>query len=382
VGVERREDDRRLYQTHLSYGGGGTLAHLLYSRRTTEEAATGQTGTTDLADWSVARQDPDARVTGEWRGRLTVEENRLRVEQLQRVAAGYGHYDSLGRYVGKGDFELYFQPGDSSALETRFETAARATAHPLGSSSHAALAGLETTFFGRIEATTPEPPDWLLGAVRRWFSGDETLRHHQRVLRGEFAWVGPTRLPSPRLRWEGNRGMERSVTGFARENASQQRTLEVRWSPREALRTRLDMSQGEDREGVGGIAPDRRRVWASGLETAWSPVHRLLLRARGEGGGERYDPTVRRRSTGKGTLGFDLEPYRASRLEITWVRTWTHGDAAPGGPFLIEKAGWNLTANASAQPRSGLSLTLWLRVDREDGRDAIGSGRMDARAFF
>ena len=381
-GFEGRTGDRQLYQTNLSYAGGGALAHLLYARRTQADAATGRKGTTDLADWSIARQDPDARVTGEWRGRLTVEENRLRIEQLQRVEPGLGHYDSLGRYVGLGDYELYFQPGDNRALETRFETAVRGVARPFAGSSRAALTGIETNLFGRIAATTPESPGWLLGAGHRWFSGDAALRSHQRLLRGELAWIGPARAPVPRLRLEGNRGLERSTTGFARERASQQRALEVRWSPREGVRTRFDLSRDDEREGVASAALDRRSVRTTGVEAAWSPVRRLLLRARGEDGRERYDPTGRRRSTRVGTFGFDLEPYRASRVEISWNRRWTGGDAAPGGPFLIEKAGWDLTANGSAQPRPGLGLTLWLRVDREDGRDAVVSGRMEARAYF
>jgi hypothetical protein len=258
----------------------------------------------------------------------------------------------------------------------------RGSAHPFAGPSPSALGGLETTFFGRIVATTPEPPGWLLGAVHRWFGGDDGLRRHQRVVRGEIAWAGAARAPTPRLRLEGSRGLERSVGGFARETASREGMLEVRWLPREALRTRVDLTLNEEHEGVGGADPDRHRVWVSGLEAAWSPLHRLLLRARGEGGRERYDPAARRRSIGTATLGFDLEPYPASRLEVAWERRWARGDAVPTGPFVIEKPGWEVTTNASVQPRSGLSVTLRVRVAREDGHDAIVSGRMDARAYF
>ena len=384
AGVERRSSDRRLYQTDLGYVGGGALAHLLYSHRTSREAASGQTGTTDLADWSIARPDPDTRVTGEWRGRLTVEENRVRVERLQRVAATEGHYDSLGRYVGRGDYELYFQPGDGSALETRLETAARGEARPFSGSSRVYLAGLEATLFARVAATTPEPPAWLLGSLRRWFSGVTAVREHDRVLRGELAWVGPTRAPSLRLRLEGRRGAERSITGFARRHDAQARALEVRWTLRESLRTGLDLSHDAEREGVessSGAAFDERRVWKLGLEAAWSPIRHLLLRPRGEGGWERYPPGAQR-PRGKASLGVTLEPYRASRVEVVWERRWAGRGTVPSGPFWVEKAGWGLTANASVQPRPGLSLTLWLRADREPGRDTVVSGRMDARAYF
>jgi hypothetical protein len=381
AGVSRRKDDRGLYQTNLIYAGGGALAHLLYARHATRDAATGRTDSRDLADWSIARQDPDARATGEWRGSLTVEEKRLRVEQLQPVGSGLGHYDSLGRYVGRGDFELYYQDADSSELETRFETALRASAHPFAGSTPSALAGLETIFFGRIVTTTPEPPGWLLGATSRWFGGEGALRRHQRVLRGEIAWVGGARAPTPRLRVEGRRDLERSVSGLTRESTTLQRMLEVRWSPREALRTRVDLKFDEEREDVGGADPDRHRVWIGGLEATWSSLRRLLLRARGEGGREHYDPAARR-SIGTATLGFDLEPYAASRLEVAWERRWVRGDDVPTGPFVIEEPGWEVTTNASVQPLSGLSVTLRVRVAREDGHDAIVSGRMDARAYF
>lgn len=382
AGASRRKDDRALYQTNLSYAGGGALARLLYARHTTRDAASGRTGSRDLADWSIARQDPDARVTGEWRGSLTIEEKRLRIENLQRVGAGLGHYDSLGRRVGEGDFELYYQDADSSDLETRFESALRGSARPFAGSSPSALAGLEAIVFGRVAATTPEPPGWLLGATRRWFSGEGALRRHQRLLRGEIAWVGEARAPAPRLRVEGSRGVERSVSGLARETATQERMLEVRWSPREAIRTRADYTLEGEREGVGGAEPDRHRVWISGLEATWSPLRRLRLRARGEGGREHYDPAGRRRSIGALSAGFDLEPYPASRLEVGWERRWASGDPIPAGPFLVEKPGWDVTANASAQPRAGLSVTLRVSVARERGEDAIVSGRMDARAYF
>jgi hypothetical protein len=360
-------------------------ARVLYARRVTEQARGGLRETADLADWSLARQDPDARLTGEWRGRLTAEENRLRLERLQRVTPGGGHYDSLGRYVGRGDYELYFQPGDSSALETRLETALRGQARPFASSS-SGLAGLEATAFGRVEVRTPESPARLLGAWKRWFAGPAPVRGHDRVLRGELAWSGAARAPAPRLRWEQRRGRERSPSGFERGQTGDERALDVRWTPREALRTRVEWSRERTREGViaasGGEASDERRSWKLGLETGWAPVRRVTLRSGAERGDERYDPGAVRRWRTRASLGVAVEPYRASRAEIAYERTWLGEAAVSTLPSWVEKPGWSLNGNASVQPRSGLNLTLSVRVDRRRGENAIVSGRMDARAYF
>ncbi|MFH1145053.1 MAG: hypothetical protein V1774_10965 [Candidatus Eisenbacteria bacterium] len=388
-GRDEHAATRRLYRGELDYQRGSALAHALLSRSTRTDAADGSRTTLDLADWSLSHRGLGSKLTGEWRGRVTTADSRLRLERLRFVGGDGGHYDSLGRYVGLGDYELYYEPGDSTTLETRLESVMRLGGRPFAARADADpfLAGFESSLFGRIELATGEPLGRILGDARELFGGGDASRTHERLLRGDLSWEGASGLPVPRVRAETRRGRERTALGALRSSETDSRSLELRWTIRRGLRGRAEYGWEEEGESIqqtqsGALAVDERSVNRIILESHWTPFAPLTLRIQGERLNEHYRPSGERRGLYKAIWGAVGEPLTATRLELSVERRWSGDVVAAFSPFWIERPGWRVTCTGSWRPKAGLTGTLWIRTDREEGRNTVVSGRMEARAFF
>jgi len=388
-GAREREATSRVYRTDVSYLRGATIVQTMYSRRERDETAGGPKATTDLADWAVSHRGMGTRWTGEWRGRVTAAESRLRREVLRHVGGEAGHYDSLGRYTGRGAYELYYEPGDSTALETHLESLIRLSGRPFssGSSDEGLLAGLETTLFGRLEASTDLRLASLLSDPHALWGGGESIRDHDRTLRGDLSWSGAPDLPVPALRLEGRRGRERTALGALRMQDADQRTVEVRWTVRRGLRSRIEYAWEREGESIawaqsGVRSFDERTTGKLAGEANWSVFDPLDLRVQGEAQKENYRPSAETRRLYRAIGGVILEPVAATRIEVTVEKRWVDRELAGASPFWIDRPGWRVTCTGSLRPKPGFSGSLWVRFDQEDGRDAVVTGRMEARAYF
>jgi hypothetical protein len=387
-GARRGRSDRRMIETDASYARGAGIGQLTFVRRELRPDGGRAVTRTDLADWALAYREPEASLGGEWRGRLTAAESRLRAERLRFVGMEAGHYDSLGQYVGLGDYELYYEPGDSSALESRIESVARLTLRPwrglrLGA---AGSPGLQSNLFGRLEAASPEAVGELLASPGRLIAGTAELRAHTRTLRGDLVWKGPPRAPEPLLRYENERHHERSGAGLQRERRARDVLFELRWMVRRGLGTRLEFAARRERESVAAslarIAYDERATRRLAVEATWMPRPPWSLRLRGETGDERFarDPLTRARRRLGG--GVTAEPFGIGRIELALERRWVEGAGPRTSPFVVDRPGWELTCNGTLRPRGVVSGSLSIRVTRDEGRAAVVSGRMEARAYF
>ncbi len=386
-GRRANAGDRRLYQTEVDYRAGSTLAHALYARRVhTGRPGEADTGS-DLADWSLSHRATGS-MSGEWRGRITTSENRLRIEQLQYVGGQGGHYDSLGYYTGEGDYELHYEPGDSVALETRIESVVRLSGRPFGKtgSGEGVLSGFETTLFGRVELSSGERLGALLESPAEILAGGDESRKHDRLTRGELTWKGRSGLPVPTLRLEARRGRERTPLGSLRRREGDEAVCELLWTVRSGIRGRLEYGLEREEEGVfwesGARSFDRRNAGKLAAEASWNLLRPLTVKVGGEGEDERFLPADEERRLYRAAWSVVAEPFSASRLEVGLERRWADNDIAGYSPFLLERPGWRLTCSGSFRPRPGLTGTLWIRVDHDDDRDAVVTGRMEARAYF
>jgi len=384
----RREADgeRRLYQVDLGYNRGGAAGQLLYSRRERRPADGGAVQRSDLADWFFSYRGRETGASGEWRGRVTTAENRLRQEQLRYVGPEEGHYDSLGHYVGAGDYELYYETTDSTALETRIENLARFGWRPFRHVRRHFLQGLETNLFARLDLVSDRAAADLLQQPGRLWTGDADWRRYERQLRADLAWKPRGAWPAPRLRLERRLHRDRSAGSFARERRARDTALELRYAPGGAWRGLGAVSRGTEREGTvrdGAESFDERRRVQGALEASWSWRSGWALRARGERMQETLSPQERIRRHWTGTLGWTSAPWEGARIEVTYERRWIAGAAEErAGPFLLTRPGWEVTANGTLRPRGAVSGHLWIRVGRETGGRTVIDGRMEVRAYF
>lgn len=389
AGARERQGVRRLLQAEIDLIRPLAQAQVLIAHR----AQTGPDGSagneTNLANWTTEVRSANRLFAAKWRGNLTVEEALLRSERLVSVDPGAGHYDSLGHYVGIGDYELYYATADS-ALETRLESALRMSMRPLVAvvQEDSRWTRVEMSLFGRIDLGTPQELRDLLGSSPSLFRGEGPVRRHNGLLRGELAYNGTGRAPAPRIRWEERRSTQRSTTGFVRERRARDLEGEVRWTPRAGLTTLggvgwLREGQGVSWAEVGGNSSyDRhvlRSVFLEGRWRLWGP---LTARLRSETGWDEFQPEDwRQRSlTGLGGLVFDLR--RSGRLEAVFERDWLDPYRPQSRLYADARPGWRLTLGGSLRPKPGYSATLSLRIDRREGQDRIVAGKMEMRAFF
>ncbi|MBD3237708.1 MAG: hypothetical protein GF330_13475 [Candidatus Eisenbacteria bacterium] len=380
---------RRLYQIDLGYTRAATSAELQFARRTTDQTTTGGERQSDLVDWALSHRPPRGIVQGEWRGRVTTAAERQRVGQLLEVDSGTGHYDSLGTYVGQGDYDFYYVRADSTLLETQLESAARGTLRPFARAGggESVLRGLEATLYGRLEVATADRLAHLLEDARRLWLGEGNARRHLRLVRSELSWSGGSRWPAPRVGFEQRVRRERTLGGLGRTARQWSGDGEIRWSPRRGITTRGRLELSRQREGItrddGGEAyADELRLRAVSAEISWRFYAPLTVRLSAAAQQEQYLPAERRRSLTSLESAWVLEPGRATRLEIAARRRWSGGDGVENLPFLIQRPGWRLTATASVRPRSGITGSARLQVSQDEGRSTVTTGRMEVRAYF
>ena len=386
ITASRRQEASR---THLTQAEGEVsgergLAHLRYARTLTE-AADGRESRSDLADWIGSYRIADGVFSGEWRGRLTVEEAALLEERLFYMGAGGGHYDSLGHYVGTGDYDLYYARGDSSDLETELESALRVAGRPFAALGEA-WQRIEGSSYAKLQLGTPQAVGALLGDLGALLTGADPARRYDALWRNEVTWKAPQGRPTPRLRVEQRRQTQRNISGFVRERRQDRIDLDTRWQVRPTLQTRLELSSEIEREGVRSgpreTSYDQREERRLALEGRWRFRAPLSVKVGGEVVGEVFDPSATTRDHYVAELGALADFRRRGRVEITLIRRWIEQNAAAGGAFLLDRPGWKLTINGSLRLKGGFTWSLWVRVEEDEGERTITTGRMEARAFF
>lgn len=387
AGARRGAGERRTLETEIRYSRGLGVAQLSYTRREFLAPRGGEKSRGDLADWFLSYREAESAWMGEWRGRLIGAEDTARRERLVYVGPEAGHYDSLGQYVTRGDYELYYESSDSSAIESRLESVARCTLRParLAGVRGGWLDGLEQTLFARLDAASPDQPGRLLEDPGDLLAGGARFREHQRTLRADLAWRGPASIPAPLLRWEDERRRERSSAGLSRTRAAREGLLEVRWTALRGLLLRLEGGGGLEREGVEGFAGrsfDERRRERALAEGTWTARRGLTLRLAGEGGRERYDAAALERRRWRALAGASAEPWGLGRLELQYERRWIDREAPAASPFVAERPGWQLRCSGAPRPMGAVSGTLTVQVGRESERATVVSGRMELRAYF
>lgn len=384
-GGKREEVSR----THLTQAAGELssergLAHVSYARTRTETVDGSETRS-DLADWVGTYRSAEGVFSGEWRGRLTVEEASLLEERLFYMGTGGGHYDSLGHYVGTGDYDLYYARGDSSDLETELENTLRIAGQPFAALGES-WQRLEAASYAKLQLGTPEAASALLRDLGGLLSGSGPARRYDALWRNEVTYKAPAGRPTPRLRIEQRRQIQRNVSGFERERREDRIDLDTRWQVRPTLQARLELSREAERQGVGTAgeerAHDERDERRAALEGRWRFLAPLSAKLGGEIVHERFDPSSTQRDHYIAELGALADFHRRGRLEVTLVRRWIEQSGSAGGAFLLNRPGWKLTINGSLRLKGGFTTTLWLRIEEDEGERTITTGRMEARAFF
>jgi hypothetical protein len=252
-----------------------------------------------------------------------------------------------------------------------------------------ALRGLEARFYGRLEVATPERLGDLLADSGELFSGSSSCRSHDRLARCDFSWKGSSGAPWPRLRLERREQRERSESDLCRRRSRELQEIEMRWTIRTGFTVRGQLGQEIEREGIeeqGGADDashvDERKSRHAAAELTWKVLHPVTLRTGMDERRERFEISGAQRSSTQLKLAAIVELRRSGRIELAGERRWVEGGTGGGGPFAQENGGWNITLTGSLRPGSSVTTSLRLRVEEQEDRSTVTSGRMEVRAFF
>ena len=119
AGSRSDQGRARTWDVRAVYQPTGRILDLRYTRRDLSQA--GVATRSDLAGLLWSQEQPSGRFGQQLRADLTSQEQDVRTKSIERVAAGTGHYDSLGVYVGKGDYDVVLRPTGARRLERRLD---------------------------------------------------------------------------------------------------------------------------------------------------------------------------------------------------------------------------------------------------------------------
>jgi len=342
----------------------------------------------DLATARLRAAEPSLGLSGDLGVEITSEGENPRLRALTFVGPGQGAYDSLGNFVGTGDYELALIVSPSLRRLARSATSARA-AWQFGASETWRGSRLQISFEsdarrrGDLHAS-----DAMLspGAAL----GDTGLSRGAVTQRLEADVAPGSRAVAVRARLERRVTADRSLENFAQTVDETNATLrwrprpapawtaevEARWKRQEALQA-LSSGGGFGRTLVesGALAqlvytPDARLRAAMSIDAGW-------LRPEQAAAAE-YTRTVR--------IGPDFGvSIGHGRLETLVRRAFVSGPPALGLLPSADPAGaarWEGTTRFDQRVRESITLGLTFGFRERTDRAPEYDGRAELRAFF
>ncbi len=349
----------------------------------------------DAANLIWTAQSVSGRIGHQLRADLATEETEERIKLIEFVGVGRGRYDSLGVYVGTGDYEVVLKPSGVKRLERAMEASWRLDLAPgRGGAGEPAGQALDRLW---------KSSQWLLyltSAARTAGSATDFWRDLPSLLagrvsgvplssiriRGEASALPESRIASPRLRFEQERSRSAQYQGIQSRKARDLVSFSVRSAPGKGWTLEQEMLGDREEEWTRREeAPSQESVsgWRSlrARSSAWLRV-----------GGEwtlRSSASLRRRKragaeetilVGQLSPGVQWSAPPRARLDLSATRTWLDEGALeiPG----LEKPGWTMRGQISIRLKDYLDATTQIDLDDPDRGRSVAGGRAELRASF
>ena len=383
--------------TTARLGGEVTAAIGLERRVRSPEADTAPSEQTTDLGYTRVRQPFGARageheVSFEWTGEAV--EQRLR--EVRYVGEGGGAYDSLGNFVGRGDYEVVLVATGTFDRIVRTSGSYRLDLRPGGGLDPASARGrllgdarlalLVQASEGRRGAFTLAD---LLYTPKRLLASDDVV-FGTYVIRPELSFGARTRWAQFLFRVERRSSADRQFEGAAttRDEWSEEARWRTRPDPRWLTEVVLRASQGNSAQVAPGFAGVERRLTTQGAggELTWLPstAWRVGMTAgldRAELEGDAADPSrvVRVGPRITWTQGGRW------RFETLIRHAWTDGGALPAlvpSGFPVFPDSWDYTVETSVRVRERVSVVLGGNGRKPVDRPFVHTGRAELRAAF
>ncbi len=366
-------------------------ASVTYQRRRVDPLA-GQTRTrSDLASARFRANDAAHGLSSTASFEVTSEGENPRVRTLTFVGAGQGAYDSLGNFVGTGDYDLALTIGTQLVKVTRAATSMRA-GWQFGESDAWRGSRMELSF----ETEARRRADFVLtdAALSPGVAlGDPSLFGGSVLQRIETELAPGSPVGGLRMRFERRISADRSFENFSQ--TVDDRVATARWSARPNAATTSEIEgrwrrQRAAQSLVGGGSFARSLIeLGSQARLTVSPSVRLRAAAVADLSWTRPDDpgTTTSEFTRALSIGpeFGVGVGAAGRLEFTLRRGFQSGPAAVTLLPTADPAGiarWETNTRFDYRVRESTTIGIAVGVVDRPPLKTITTGRAELRAFF
>lgn len=388
--------DTGLFDARWMRTGGKSLEGS-YTVRVLTPRGEGARTETRLGRVRWVERDRADRIRQEGRWELGTSVRGGREKEIRRVADGAGRYDSLGVFVGIGDYEIYYRELPESTRVHRIDFTLRSE-FDAGRGDDSAPSSGGVPLWGRVRrslrvvhtwsaaAETERDARWLWERMLPVLAGRRDLPLTEMSMRLDLSTLPDARRLSPRLRAEERRAHRRLLANAGEASRERTAALLLRSRPTErwTAEQETEWNDAEQRTVVEGIGAggDGWRSWRLRMEQKVRLAKSVSLG---------LDSSARQRSR----VGTDGEarvlaatpyvvwtPGQRSRIEVRSTRTSVERSGAGAAGRLLESPGWDSRAVGTIRLREELDLSLWYRDRRPDRADAVQDGRLELRATF
>lgn len=408
VDFSRRLDDRRTRRrgdewdrasktrdrgARLDLARFGGMAGSVEYRRRTVESRLGASQKTNLARLNLEA------TPGQGAGRVlldyqvTTEAVFPREKLITFVGDGRGNYDSLGVFVGTGDYDVSIVQSDETELLSRLDLAVRASFE--GRATPDApwiMRNLRASSFARVRQSTRRPFEDLVNPFEgQLYSTDRQTVDGSLTLRQE-ATLLPSGVVSPRVRWERSRFLDGRFDNVRDSSEEDVVSLRVRTTPAPGWTFEVEGATEERAEIVERLEPTMVRdeetfsTRRGALDVSQKPspdwtlsIGGVLTRTTRP---EVETPERRRELIPK----VAWTPGRAGRIEaqVRWVVVEDPLiRRRPAFDFgLATTSGTEWSVLSDYRLKEYMTLAGTLRAVRPSGEETIFDGRIELRAFF
>lgn len=371
---------------------GGSYLAGSFTRRELEPKDDRAAVTSDLGQIRWLERAGDGLFQQETRWELSTAVERRRIERIEFVGEGLGHYDSLGVYQGIGDYEVFIRenpdPTRVQRIDASFRTEFDLTRLEQAGGSWLRRA-LQTTrlvhsWTARVE--TERESGYLWGRMVPVLLGRRDLSLVDVRMRADLSLLPSARWASPRLRGEERRFVQGSPGSLREESLFRLLGLGLRSRPTERWSADLDLEWDRDQRTVRGSGVGGRTGWTS---TRVSTEHEVGLWKRLSGLGRASRRERDRIGSAESAVVYELSPAvvftppSRGRVELRTTRTWVDRSGGQGRASRdLEVPGWVSRAVATIQLRDALDLSFSFRESRPERGKTIRDARTELRATF
>jgi len=386
-------DRARTWEGRILWSPSGRLLDGRYARRDLSRREGGRQRS-DIAGLLWSEDRSDGRYAHQLRLDLTTSQEEGRIKSIEYVGSGRGRYDSLGVYVGEGDYDLVLVPSGTAILQRRMEGSWRfdcapgrgRAGDPASALSKLWLSSqwlLHLSFSARTAGSASafwrDLPDLVLARK----TGVPLAFHRARA---EGSALPRARWASPQIRVDRERSESRTFENVQTGRAKDLIGLTLRSLPakgwtieqeaelaRELERSRL-LSGGSS---AGSLGWDSRRLR---LGCWWRPRGGWVLRLAAAGRLRERIPTKSRYTITQATPGLQWLPRESVRFDMQATRTWVEGPRA--NLLGLEKEGWEARGSAGLKLRRSLDLSVILNLAAPEGVRSRADVRAEMKAYF